>query len=146
MERFKKCFKLKEVVCPHVLKKYSEAQAWSFLDPRALEVLYVLRFEILGVPLTINTSDNRLTQRGLRCNCCDLVRTQTNKNNPYLSAHILGKGFDFDAKGMTAEEVRKKIIQLKEKLPYPIRLERGVTWVHFDLCNYSNEKIQEFNG
>lgn len=146
MKKFKDAFKLSELVCPHVLKKYPERQAWSFLDPRALETLYVIRMEILGVPLIINTSDGRFTQRGLRCNCCQLVKAQTSKNNPYLSAHVLGKGFDFDAYGLTAKQARQKIIQHKEKLPYPIRLERDVTWVHFDLCNFSNEKIQEFNG
>lgn len=144
MKKFKDVFKLSELVCPHVLKKYPEKQAWSFLDPRALETLAVIRTEILGVPLTINTSDGRFTQRGLRCNCCQLVKAQTNKNNPYLSAHVLGKGFDFDAKGMTAEQARQKIIAAKDKLPYSIRLEKDVTWVHFDLANYSDEKVQLF--
>lgn len=146
MKKFKDAFKLFELVCPHVAKKYSEGQAWSFLDPQTLEVLYVLRFDILGVPLTINTSDGRYSQRGLRCNCCQLVKTQSAKNNPYLSAHVLGKGFDFDAKGMTAEQARQKIIANQSKLPYPIRLEKDVDWVHFDLCNYSSNKIQQFNG
>lgn len=146
MEKFKKAFKLSELVCPHVLKKYSAAQVWSFFDPRALEVLYIIRFKILNVPLIINTSDGKYTQRGLRCNVCDLVKSQTNKNNPYLSAHIRGNGFDFIPSGMSAEEARKKIIANKSLLPYPIRLEKDVSWVHFDLSVFSGEQIQTFKG
>lgn len=146
MKKFKDAFKLHELVCPHVLRKYREEQSWSFMDPRALETLYVIRFDILNVPLTLNTSDGRYTQRGLRCNCCQLVKDQSAKNNPYLSSHVLGKGFDFDAKGMTAEQARQKIIAESDKLPYNIRLEKGVSWVHFDLGNCSADKIQLFNG
>lgn len=146
MKKLHDLFTLRELVCPHVLRKYPTKQAWSFFDPRALETLYVLRTEILKVPITINTTDGRLTQRGLRCNCCSLVKTQSGRNNPYLSAHVLGKGFDFDAKGMTAEQARKLILANAEKLPYPIRLEKNVSWVHFDLANHSDEKIQQFNG
>ena len=92
MKDFKTYFTVKQLVCTHVLKKYSEAQIWSFFDKRILETLAVLRTEIINNPMVINTSDGAFTQRGLRCNCCDLVRKQTNKNNPYLSAHVRGSG------------------------------------------------------
>ena len=146
MKDFKTYFTTKQLVCPHVLKQYSEAQIWSFFDKRILETLAVLRTEIINKPMVINTSDGSFTQRGLRCNCCDLVRTQTNKNNPYLSAHVRGSGIDFVVPGTDSEQVRQLIAKNKDLLPYPIRLESGVTWVHVDVDNFTKDKIQYFKG
>ena len=71
-----------------------------------------------------------MTQRGMRCNRCDMVKTKT---TPYISAHILGKGGDFSVKGMTAEQARQKIKANAHLLPCPIRVEESVTWLHFDV-------------
>ena len=88
-----------------------------------------------------NTSN--LTQRWLRCNLCPIV---ANKQSLYLSAHILGKAGDFTVRGLTAEEARNKIIQNAYLLPYPIRMEKNVTWLHIDtLPQHSiTEKIHLF--
>ena len=51
----------------------------------------------------------------------------------YVSPHILGKAFDFDVQGMTAGEVRLWLAYNKDKLPYHIRLENYVNWVHMDV-------------
>jgi hypothetical protein len=61
------------------------------------------------------------------------VQDKTKLNRPYLSAHVLGAAIDFDAKDMTAEEVRSWIYLNKSGLPYPIRLEQDVSWVHLDV-------------
>ncbi len=143
MEKFKKVFKISELVCPHSLQ-YPENQAWGFMDPRALETLYVIRTKILNVRMFINQGS--VTQRGLRCNLCALVKEKTAKNRAYLSSHVLGKGFDFIPEGMTAEQARKKIEANKHLLPHNIRLEKNVSWVHFDLANFSGDKIQYFAG
>jgi hypothetical protein len=45
---------------------------------------------------------------------------------------------------MTAEEVRQWIIEHAEELPYPVRLERGVSWVHMDTRVCSYEKVELF--
>lgn len=143
MKKYK--FKINELVCKHMSEKYGE-KAWMFLDPRLLEVLHVIRYDILGTEMVINNygAGGNFTQRGMRCNCCNIVKE---KKAPYLSAHVTGCGVDFDAKGYTAEQARQKIIANKDLLPYPIRLESGVNWVHLDVYHPvgSNEKVVLFN-
>lgn len=74
IEELKRYFNIKELVCPHVYEKFGE-RAWIFLDAMALRLLLVLRRDILKVPLVCNTKT--LTQRGLRCNRCEIVRGKT---------------------------------------------------------------------
>ena len=90
-----KYFKIEELVCRHVYEKFGD-KAWMFIDDRLIETLNLLREKILGVPMIINTwkDGGGYSQRGLRCNRCQIVREKT---SPYLSAHILGKGVDFNA-------------------------------------------------
>ena len=45
---------------------------------------------------------------------------------------MLGKAGDFTVRGLTAEDARNKIIQNAHLLPYPIRMEKNVTWLHVD--------------
>jgi hypothetical protein len=138
-------FILEELVCPDVHKKYGE-MAWQFLDEKAVITLdWIAR--TLNKKVTVNTwhGGGTFTQRGLRCNLCQLVKDKTNKGQLYLSAHILGKAFDFDVEGMTADEVRIWIALNKDKLPYNIRLEEGVSWVHMD-CEDTGKKISFFKG
>ena len=120
-------FKVKELVCPHIYSRWGEC-SWQFLDTAYLESLLVIRRDILQRPMTCNSSN--LTQRGVRCNLCQLVKE---KDSVYMSAHILGKAGDFTVSGMSAEEARKKIISCEELLPYPIRMEAGVSWLHYDV-------------
>lgn len=135
VDEVKNYFKISELVCPDVYNKFGEG-AWRFLDDRLLEALLIIRRDILQAPMTINNG-HTFTQRGLRCNRCELVRK---KNHPYLSAHVLGKGVDFDAKGFTAEQARKKIKENIDLFPFPIRLEEGCNWVHFDVIDSMNGK------
>lgn len=125
-----KHFVLQELVCPDVYNKYGKT-AWSFLDKRLLDTIEFLREE-LGKPIIINNwhRDGSYTQRGLRCNTCELVRT---KEDPYMSAHNFGQGVDMTFKGMSAKDVRRWIIKNQHKLPYNIRLETDVSWVHLDV-------------
>lgn len=71
-----------------------------------------------------------LTQRGLRCNMCDLVK---NKKSIYMSAHCLGKGVDFTCNDIDAYECRKLIREGINEFEYPIRLETDITWCHVDV-------------
>lgn len=131
-----KYFKIEELVCRHVYEKFGD-KAWMFIDSRLVETLNLLREKILGVPMIINTwkDGGGYSQRGLRCNRCQLVREKT---APYLSAHVLGKGADFNATGMTSDQVRSAIIKAQVLLPYPVRLERDVSWVHLDVYDSGN--------
>lgn len=119
-------FKVQELVCPHIYKKWGEA-SWQFLDTEYLETLLIIRRDIIRMPMICNSTSQ--TQRGIRCNLCKLVK---NKSVPYLSAHILGKAGDFSVIGMTAEDTRQKIITRSHLLPHNIRLEADVSWLHID--------------
>lgn len=126
-------FDVSELVCPHTFARFGE-KAWQFFDTNTLHTLLVLRTEILRVPMTINNDGS--TQRGLRCNLCSIVKSKGNKQ--YLSAHLMGKGFDVVSSEMTAQEMRDKIFENSDKLPVPIRIEDGVSWLHFDTFDPSN--------
>ena len=135
-------FSIEELVCNHTYDKWRN-NAWQFLDTHYLHALLVIRRDILKLPMVCNHDSAH--QRGLRCNRCELVKS---KNNVYLSAHILGKAGDFTVKGMTAEEARQKIKNNAHLLPCPIRLERGVSWLHLDVLPQSGitQKVYEFNA
>lgn len=127
-------FDVSELVCPHTYKRFGEA-AWQFFDTCTLETLLVLRRDILCVPIVVNNTEH--TQRGFRCNLCSIVKSQKKQ---YLSAHLMGKGVDAVSSQMTAQQMRDKIIENEDKLPYPIRIEDGVSWLHFDTFDPSNGK------
>ena len=135
-------FKVKELVCPHCYARWKE-QSWQFLDTLWLWCLLVIRRDILKAPMTCNDASH--TQRGLRCNMCELVKT---KLGPYLTSHLFGKAGDFIVKGMTAEEARKQIIANADLLPCPIRVEKDVTWLHFDVLPQwgITDKVYAFKG
>jgi hypothetical protein len=139
--KIRQFFSIEELVCPHVYRKWGQ-RSWQFLDTAFLETLYVIRKDILGVPMFCNVGD--YTQRGLRCNKCKLV---ANKSVSYLSAHVLGKAGDFSVDGMSAEEARQKIIENIDRLPHPIRMENGVAWLHIDVLEQYgiDERIHLFN-
>ena len=122
-----KYFDIKELVCNHIYEKFN-TQAWMFLSTPLLHTLLVLRTEVINLPIVINTSS--LKQRGMRCNMCPIVKGKT---SAYLSAHVTGNGIDFSCSSKSAEELRQIIKDNQDKLPYPIRLEDGVTWVHIDV-------------
>ena len=123
----KKYFKINELVCNHIYDRWKD-MAWQFLDTDYLHTLLVLRRDILKAPMVCNNSS--MKQRGMRCNRCEIVH---HKSSVYVSAHILGKAGDFTVSGMTAEEARRKIKGASSLLPCPIRIEEGVTWLHFDV-------------
>lgn len=135
----KQYFRIGELVCNHVYDRFGE-QAWMFLSTQLLHTLLVLRTQIVNLPMIVNNST--MKQRGLRCNLCQLV---SSKKTPYLSAHVTGNGIDFTCKDKTAEEIRNIITDNKNKLPYNIRLEDGVSWVHIDCYDSgSNNKVTLF--
>lgn len=135
-----KYFSIEELVCDHMIKKYDENTLWGFLDDKFKETIDFIR-EHLNSPMLCNYSG--LHQRGMRCNMCPIVKSKT---SPYLSAHVLGKAGDFNVEGMSAEVARNKIIELEPILPYPIRLEKDVTWVHIDVMDFGQGKLYQFKA
>ena len=120
-------FQISELVCPHTHSKWGE-RAWQFLDTDFLACLLIIRRDILKVGMVCNTKTS--TQRGLRCNMCEIVK---GKDENYLSSHILGKAGDFTCTGMTAQKARSLIREKAHLLPCNIRVEDGVSWLHFDV-------------
>ena len=76
---------------------------------------------------------------------CEMIQE---KKTVYLSSHILGKAGDFTPKGMTAQEARSRIRNNAHLLPCNVRLEDGVTWLHFDVLPQFgiDRKVYEFKG
>lgn len=135
-------FQVSELVCNHTHSKWGE-RSWQFLDTGFLHCLLIIRRDILKKPMICNHDGAK--QRGLRCNMCELVKE---KKAVYLSSHILGKAGDFTVEGMTAQEARSRIRNNAHLLPCPIRMEGGVSWLHFDvLPQYGIDmKVYEFNA
>lgn len=141
-------FSLRELVDEPTYKKYGDF-AWNFFRTELLETLFVLRDEILQAPITINTWMNggRFSERGLRHNMSAEVWKYTKSSKQFMSAHVMGAGVDLEVKGMSAEEVRRTIQAKASQLPYPIRLEDGVSWVHIDVYNDGSKgKVILFNN
>lgn len=148
IKELKQYFSIKELVCKHVYNKFGE-KSWQFLSTDILHVLLVLRKDILKAPLVVNNwaAGGSVTQRGLRCNICQLVADKTKANTVYVSAHSLGRGFDMQSSKMTAAKMRELIEQNADKLPCNVRIERDVTWLHIDTYdNDATSKITYFNG
>lgn len=142
INQLKKYFNIKELVCNHTYNKFGES-SWQFLDTKLLHTLLVLRTEIFQTPMVINYAGHY--QRGLRCNVCDLVKS---KDKVYLSAHILGKAADISMKTITGAQARQLIKKYQDKLPYPVRIEKDVNWLHIDVRDTynNNSKVIEVNG
>ena len=131
-------FSIEELVCQDVYNKFGK-YSLKFFDQRLLITLDTLRDRI-GRPIRVNNwkEGGKFSQRGLRCNLCDLVKSKTEL---YMSAHVLGKAVDFDIDGMLAEETREWIIKKANWWPYSIRLEKDVNWVHLDVMTTPTQKV-----
>lgn len=140
-------FSIVELVGPEEYGRDKDL-CWRYLRTELLHTILVLRKDILKTPMTVNTwkSGGRFDERGFRNNISDIVKSKTVSGSLYISPHMLGAAIDFDAKGMTAEETRNKIIQSQDLLPCPIRLESGTNWVHIDVYDSlgSSKKVTMF--
>jgi hypothetical protein len=148
LNKFKKYFDIRELVDEQTYNRFRD-DCWQFIDEKLIDSLLVIR-DGLCKPMTINNWlwGGKFKQRGLRHNLNAIVQ---NKENIYLSAHMLGKGVDFDVKDMIAEDVRSWIIENGNKFEHKIRLEhkkdgKPISWVHLDvLDNPENPLIYLFN-
>lgn len=144
----KKFFCIQELVCNHTYSAFGD-KSWQFLDTEILHTLLFVRRDILKVPCTINDwhKGGVYSQRGLRCNICQLTRDKTIAFKIYLTAHANGAAFDVIPTGMSAEQARKLIEANKHLLPYAIRLENAVNWLHMDCYDYMNgNMVNYFNS
>ena len=120
---------------------------WELFDPVLLESIDKIR-EIIGVPIIIND----WYWGGSRY--CSGYRPSSCKVGVAKSAHRTGEAVDFISAKMTAKEIRDKISENKDKLPYKIRIEKWemktnlktgvkekteINWVHIDTKVKSNQ-------
>lgn len=142
IKALQKYFDVLELVCEHTYSQWGE-KSWQFLDTEFLHNLLVIRRDILQLPMICN-HDNA-NQRGLRCNLCQIVK---DSGELYLSSHIFGRAGDFTVKGLTAQEARSRIRNNAHLLPYPLRMEGGVTWLHIDTLPQTgiNQNVYEFKA
>lgn len=136
MGKATKHFNTEELVSKQVFDVIGD-DAIKLFDPKALETLEAIR-EILNVPLICNnwTSGGTRDDCGYRDLWCTVGATR--------SAHREGKAFDLVSSKMDAETMRQLIIENQDKLPYNIRMEEDVNWLHIDVRNTSVDKIQTF--
>lgn len=148
-----KWFQLYELLPPElytydmmVSEEERERAFAAYFDEKLLITIDVVR-EIIGLPLICNT----WFQDGNRKNCG--YRTKTCSVGVENSQHKLGKAVDLICHKMSAEDIRKKIEENKDKLPYQIRIEVGekISWLHLDTKEITaacqkNKKIIYFNG
>jgi hypothetical protein len=145
LRRIKLYFKIEELVPNVVIKKHGASTCWQFLDIDALHSLLVVR-EGIGKGITINTPGAQ--QKGLRHNRSAMV---IKKISIYLSAHMMGKAFDFKVSGMKSEDVRNWIVKNANLFRCNIRLEhrlngKVISWVHLDTFYLeSNPKVYLFD-
>lgn len=134
-----KYFKPIELVDPMTYEKMFDDCLDLFI-PDALQALDDLR-EFFGKPITVNNwhEGGTLKYRGYRGPECTVGAKK--------SQHRLGNAFDCTIKGVTAEEARQRILKNKSNplLNRIMRLEGGVSWLHFDLKPIKN-RIYVFKG
>ena len=131
-------FLTEELVSKQVYRVIGD-DAVKLLDPRLLTVLEEIR-SLLGVPLICNNWHTGGSRDD--CGYRDLLCTIGAKR----SAHKDGMAVDLISSRMKAADMRKIIIANADKISYPIRIEEGVTWLHVDVRNTSNQHIQIFHS
>ena len=124
-----KYFKLEELIDQRTFRNFGNT-AWQLFTPESLEMLDNFR-EFIGVPVTVNNwhIGGQFSMRGYRPSWTDVGAI----NSP----HKKGRAFDCDVEGMTAEEVRQKILENQDNplLNRIMRVEGLVNWVHMDTNN-----------
>lgn len=120
-------FSIQELIDQDTFGTHGE-ESWNLLHPDAITMLDGIR-EFFNLPITVNNWKwgGQFQYRGYRPPHCQI--------GAQGSYHKRGMAFDFDVKGMTAEEVRQKIVanQNNDLLRLIQRMEANVNWVHVDL-------------
>lgn len=147
-------FCIEELVHPDILKKEGEARCWERLDFNMLLMITKLRIR-LNIPLIINTYHRGGYRKysGLRPPPCSPApegspkqKCLTEKELKYksFSMHIFGKAYDIVSKDMSAEEMRKHILENQDFYNYITYIEDNVDWLHIDGRNSTFDKIHLF--
>ncbi|MDA8104670.1 MAG: D-Ala-D-Ala carboxypeptidase family metallohydrolase [Nitrospiraceae bacterium] len=135
-----KHFQIYELVDKRTFDEFG-TKAWELFKEPALIALDGIR-EFFAAPVTINNWWNGIGSFQFRG-----FRPAWYQGGATHSQHRLGNAFDFAVKGLSAEQVRQRIIENKdhELLKNIMRLEAAVNWVHFD-CKPVELRIEVFHA
>ena len=138
-----KYFTIQELVSPEIYELL-ENDAWKLLDQKLIETIDFIR-ESLGIPLICNNWH----WGGSRKNCG--MRSKTCTTGAKKSLHKSGQAVDLISTKMSAKEIRNKLEQIQDELPYPIRVEKWddngeLSWVHIDTGNTKGNKLYFFKA
>lgn len=133
-------FKLYELLPKELY--YDEESGWDWIDSRLIATLDWLRKET-GVPLIVNN-----WKWGGKRNFCG-ARIPASADFSYGSRHTLRTdrkvmAADIISTKMSAAQMRNLIRRKKNELPYPVRIERYVSWLHIDVDNPGLVQVYEF--
>lgn len=146
MKTSKKCkwFKLYELLPPDMYR--DENTGWNLIEDNLKETIDILR-ELFKVPLIINNWfwKGKRVASGLRPEKGGIGAIKSRHRIPY------GDAVDIISTKMTTQQMWQIIDNNKDKLPYPIRIEKTsagkpITWLHVDMNNTNKEKIYYFNA
>jgi len=132
--KISKNFHLEEKVPESIYLDYGN-NAIKFLDPRSIILSQKLR-DYLGVPMIINNwkDGGPLNYRGFRPFGCG-VGSDT-------SQHCFGRADDFDSPLLSPQEIRAKIVKVRDSLfPEITFIEVGINWVHVDMRKTWQDKL-----
>ena len=138
-----KYFEVRELVDSQVYNLLGD-HAINLLDPRLIETIDAVR-DILGVSLICNNWH----WGGSRDECG--FRSYQSPTGAPRSYHKRGQAVDLISTRMSAAEMREKLEQNKDLLPYPIRIEKWddygeISWLHIDLGDTKGNKIYYFKA
>lgn len=128
-------FDIRELISRELFQEYESEQwrLWMMFDDRALKILDFLS-ENLGATIVNTWHSTRMSAAyGFRDESG--LRVKGMKYYKPTSQHSFGRGFDTLFRYHRAQDVRKDIIEGKTVLPFATRLEKAVSWFHFDTGN-----------
>lgn len=135
-------FKVEELFDKETVQIYG-ADAWLFIPDESVMMVDGVR-DFFGAPVTVNNWlwGGNFQYRGYRPLTCKI-----GAKNSY---HRKCRAFDFDVKGLTAQDARNAILSNKddERLSFITRMEADVNWVHIDNgpVPAGKERIYLFKG
>lgn len=137
-----KHFKIEELL-PEELVTGTDKD-WNLFDERLLKTADWIR-NTLGIPLVCNN----WKAGGERSYCG--ARTKASKQFKPGSFHSVRPdrkvmAMDVISDRMTGQEMRDHILENYQDLPFPIRIEENVSWLHFDVNAVEGYKIYFFHA
>lgn len=122
-------------VPPAIYDRWKERSAW-FIDSRIVWTAFALS-EHFGKPIRANTwyEGGSLRYRGFRPAGCGV--------GAVMGQHYFGRALDCDVVGISAERVRKEIVDNKflPAFQYITCIESDVSWLHIDCRETGSSKI-----